>query len=43
MTQWFDSKLYVAGTYYYTIAPYNTSNVVGALSSEVTITVTGKQ
>lgn len=43
MTQWFDSKLYVAGTYYYTIAPYNTSNVAGTISSEVSITVTGKQ
>ncbi len=42
-TQWFDSKLLTAGTYYYTVAPYNTSNVVGTLSSEVSITVTGKR
>jgi hypothetical protein len=43
MTRWFDSKLYAAGTYYYTVAPYNTLGTVGTISSEVSVTVTGKQ
>jgi len=43
MTQYFDSKLYTAGTYYYKIAACDVDTNISALSSEVSITVTGKQ
>jgi len=43
ITQWFDSTLYTAGTYYYTIKHYDTGNNLSSASAEVSVTVTGKQ
>ena len=43
MTQYIDSSLLTAGTGYYKIAAFDALNNVSALSSEVSITVTGKQ
>lgn len=42
-TQFFDSSLYVSGTYYYSGSDVNTSDYVGPASTPVPISVTGKQ
>lgn len=42
-TQFFDSSLYVSGTYYYSVSDVNTSDYVGPASTPVPISVTGKQ
>lgn len=42
-TQWIDSSLYVAGTYYYSISDVNTSDYVGPPTTPSGLTVTGKQ
>jgi hypothetical protein len=43
MTQYIDSSLLTDGPWFYKIASFNASNNLSALSSEVSITVTGKQ
>jgi hypothetical protein len=43
MTQYFDSTLYTAGTYCYKIGAKDVDGNLSTLSSEVSITVTGKQ
>jgi hypothetical protein len=41
--QFLDSKLYTAGTYYYTVTADSLIGTAGTASSEVSVTVTGKQ
>jgi hypothetical protein len=43
MTQYIDSKLYTAGTWYYKIAVLDASDELSSLSTELSVTVTGKQ
>jgi hypothetical protein len=42
-TQFIDSSLYTAGTYYYSVSDVNTQDYVGPATTPVGITVTGKQ
>jgi hypothetical protein len=43
VTQWFDSTLLKAGTYYYTVKEFDNAANLSAASSEISVTVTGKQ
>lgn len=42
-TRFFDSSLYAAGTYYYSVSDVNIYGEIGAATTPVSITVTGKQ